>query len=347
MTSPEGGFYSTEDADSEGIEGKFYVWNPEEVDRRPGEGRRPVHEGLRRHPRGNWDPHEESIPKKQSVLHVAGDGDFADLKKKMFEARSRRIRPHLDDKVLTSWNALMISAMAQAGAVLGEARYREAAVKAASPALDASEGRPAAAHVPAGRGEIEAYLEDYAYLAAAMVDLYEATFDEKYFHEARSLVDQAVALFGDESTGGFYTTAAGQEGLIARMREEYEGPHPTGNSVMTMTLLKLYDLTADASLRERAEKVVKAYKADLERYPAGHAWMLCALDYLKGPSHEIVVAGPNPEPLLKVVRSRFLPNKVVALADGKSRIPVLQDRIAVNGKAAGAWPVRIWPARSR
>jgi uncharacterized protein YyaL (SSP411 family) len=253
----------------------------------------------------------------------------------MFEARSKRVRPHLDDKVLTSWNALMITAMAQAGSALGEPKYRDAAVKAAEYLLSRHRKDGKLLRTSRlGEAKLDAYLEDYAYLSAALLDLYEATFDARYFEEARGLAAKAIELFWDDAAGGFFTTAKGHEGLIARMREEYEGPHPTGNSVMTLTLLKLYDYTGDATWRDRADKVVRSFKSDLERYPAGHCWMLVALEYLQGPSREIVLAGPNPEPLLKVVRGRYLPNKVVALADGKAAIPLLEGRTAIQGKAA-------------
>jgi uncharacterized protein YyaL (SSP411 family) len=335
MTSKEGGFYSAEDADSEKIEGKFYVWNPQQVAEVLGKDADRFMKAFDVTPRGNWDPFEESIPKKQSVLHVAEDGDFADLKKKLFDARSKRVRPHLDDKVLTSWNALMIGAMAQAGQVLGEPRYRDAAVKAAQFLLTAHKKDGKLLRTSRlGEAKLDAYLEDYAFLSAAMLDLYEATFDPAYYEEARSLVATAVELFWDDKAGGFYTTAKGHEALIARMREEYEGPVPTGNSVLALTMLKLHDYTGDAAHQDRADKVIRAYKSHLDRYPAGHASLMCALDYIKGPSREIVVTGPDPEPLLKVVRGRFLPNKVVGLADGKSKIPLLADRTPVNGKAA-------------
>jgi len=335
MTSKEGGFYSAEDADSEKIEGKFYVWNPQQVVDVLGKDAERFMKAFDVTPRGNWEPHEESIPKKQSVLHVVEEGDFADLKKKMFDAREKRIRPHLDDKVLTSWNALMISAMAQASQALGEPKYRDAAVRAAKFLLTTHKKDGKLLRTSRlGEAKLEGYLEDYAYLAAAMLDLYEATFDAAYFDEARALALQAIELFWDDAAGGFFTTAKGHEALLARMREEYEGPIPTGNAVMALTLLKLHDLTGDAAFRDRADKVVRSYKADLDRYPAGHATLLCALDYLKGPSREIVVTGPDPEPLLKVVRSRFLPNKVLALADGKAKIPLLEARTPVNGKAA-------------
>jgi uncharacterized protein YyaL (SSP411 family) len=335
MTSKEGGFYSAEDADSEGVEGKFYVWNPKQVVEVLGKDADRFMKAFDVTPRGNWEPHEESIPKNQSVLHVVEDGDFTDLKKKMFEARSKRVRPHLDDKVLTGWNALMISAMAQAGAVLDEPRYRDAAVKAANFLLSAhrKDGRLLRTS-RLGEAKLEGYLEDYSYLAAALLDLYEATFDVRYFNEAKTLVAQANELFWDEAAGGYFVTAKSHESLIARMREEYEGPHPSGNSVMALTLLKLYDYTGDAAYRDRADKGVRSFKAHLERFPMGHGWMMVALDYLKGPSKEIVITGPDPGPMLKVVRGRYLPNKVLALADGKASIPLLEGRGPVQGKSA-------------
>ena len=335
MTSKEGGFYSAEDADSEKIEGKFYVWNPKQVVDVLGKEADRFMKAFDVTPRGNWEPHEESIPKQQSVLHVVEDGDFSDLKRKMFEARSRRVRPHLDDKVLTGWNALMISAMAQAGAVLEEPRYLDAARKAAGFLLSAhrKDGRLLRTS-RLGEAKLDAYLEDHAYFAAALLDLYEATFDASYFAEAKALVEKAIELFWDESAGGFFVTAKSHESLIARMREEYEGPHPSGNSVMTLTLLKLFDYTGDATYRSRADKVVRSFKAHLERYPMGHGWMMVALDYLKGPSKEIVITGPDPAPFLRAVRSAYLPNKVLALADGTAAIPLLEGRGPVQGKSA-------------
>src|SRR4029079_4324709 len=174
MTSKEGGFYSAEDADSEGIEGKFYVWNPVQVVDVLGKDDGRFMKGFDVTPGGNWEPHEESIPKKQSVLHVAEDGDFSDLKKKMFEARSKRVRTHLDDKVLSSRNALMITAMAQAGSALSEPRYRDAAVKAAEYLLSRHRKDGKLLRTSRlGEAKLDAYLEDYAYLSAALLDLYE------------------------------------------------------------------------------------------------------------------------------------------------------------------------------
>ncbi len=335
LTSKEGAFFSAEDADSEGVEGRFYVWNPAQVKEVLGEeegGRFCSAFGVT--VEGNWEPFEESIPKGQSVLHVEEEGDFTALKRKLFEARSKRVRPLLDDKVLTSWNALMISAMCRAARVLEEPRYREAAERAARYLLakHRKDGRllRTSRH---GEAKLDAYLEDYAALAAAMLDLYETTFDVSWVEEARRLVEQASGLFGDEA-GGFFTTSERHTSLIARMREEYEGPIPTGNALMAMSLLRLHALTGEASFRERAVKTVESFKVELERMPEAFPYLLCVVDFLKGPSRQIVVTGPRPEPLLRVVRRAFLPNAVVALADGKPAFALLEGRAAVEGRAA-------------
>jgi hypothetical protein len=343
MTSKEGGFFSAEDADSEGVEGKFYVWNPAQVKEVLGEkDAERFMKAFDVTPQGNWEPFEESIPKNQSVLRVVQDGEFSDLKKKMFEARSKRVRPHLDDKVLTSWNALMIGAFARAAQAFEEPRYRAAAERAAKFLLERHRRDGKLLRTSRlGEAKLEGTLDDYAFLAGALLDLYEATFDPAYFEESKKLAAQAVDLFWDPRAGGFFVTPEGQGDLIARMREEFEGPVPTGNSVLALTFLRLHDLTGDASWRDRAEKTVASFKSHLDRYPAGHGTLLCAVDYLKGPSKEIAIAGPDPEPLLRVVRQAFLPNKVLACADGPASPerrpagpPLLEGRVAVGGKAA-------------
>jgi hypothetical protein len=335
MTSKEGGFYSAEDADSEKVEGKFYVWNPKQV--REVLGDKDAERFMKAYDvtdGGNWDPHEPDLPKRQSVLRVVGEPDEA-LRKKMFEARSKRVRPSLDDKVLTSWNGLMISAFAQAAQVLGEPAYREAAERAAKYLLAThrKEGKLLRTS-RLGEAKIDAYLDDYAYLAAALLDLYETTFDPAWYDEARRLAEKAVELFWDDKAGGFFVTAATHESLIARMREEYEGPVPAANAVLALVFLRLHAYTGEAACRERALKTIGSFKQILGRYPAAHATMLLALDFVKGPAREVVVAGPEPEPFLKVLRGRFLPNKVVALADGRSKIPLLEGKGPVKGMTA-------------
>jgi hypothetical protein len=337
MTSKEGAFFSAEDADSEGIEGKFYVWNPKQL--REVLGDKDAERFGRAYDvtdEGNWDPHEESIPKHQSVLRVVADGDFADLEKKLLEARSRRVRPGLDDKVLTSWNGLMITAFCQAAQAFDEPRYRDAAVRAARFLLE-KHRKPDGTLLRTsrhGEAKIDGYLEDYAALAAAMLDLYETTFDPAWFEEARRLAARAIDLFRDGKAGGFFSTEGGKD-LIARMREEYEGAVPTGNALMAMTLLRLHAMTGEAAYRERAEKTVQSFKGELERYPAAFPYLLCAFDWLQGGAKEVVLAGPDTAELLRAVRRAYVPNKVVAFADGKKpAFPLLEGKGPVNGKSA-------------
>lgn len=335
MTSPDGGFYSAEDADSEKIEGKFYVWTPKEVRDVLGAKADAFMKAFDVTEKGNWEPHEEDLPKNKSVLRVLGDGDFAAEKKALFEARAKRVRPLLDDKVLTAWNGLMISAFAQAARVLGEERYRAAAEKAAAFLLakHRKDGKLLRTS-RLGEAKLDGTLHDYAFLAAALFELYETTFDPAYYEESKRLAEQAVALFWDEKAGGFFMTPAGEAHLLARMREEHEGPMPTGNAVLALLFLKLHGCTGEAVWRERAEKTVNSFKEDLDRYPSAQTTLLMAIDWLKGPAREIVVAGPGEEALLAKIRGTFLPTSIVARADGKSKLPLLEGKGPVGGKAA-------------
>jgi hypothetical protein len=335
MTSKDGGFYSAEDADSEKIEGKFYVWTPAEVREVLGADADAFMKAFDVTDKGNWEPHEESLPKHKSVLRVAVEGDFSAQKKKLFEARAKRVRPGLDDKVLTAWNGLMITAFCQAARAFGDDGYRAAAEKSARFLLDRhrKDGRLLRTS-RLGEAKLDGTLADYAYFAAALLDLYETVFDPAYFEEARRLADRALELFWDAKAGGFFTTPEGEAHLLARLREEYEGPMPTANATLATVLLKLHGLTGTAAYRERAEKTVDSFRAELERYPAGQASMLMVVDWIKGPAREVVVAGPQPEALLKELRETFAPNTVVALADGRAKIPLLEGKGPVQGKAA-------------
>jgi uncharacterized protein YyaL (SSP411 family) len=335
LATPEGAFCGSEDADSEGVEGKFYVWTPEQV--RDVLGPRDAERFCRAfgvEPEGNWEPVEESLPRGRSVLRVVEEGEFSRLRAVMRAARGRRARPRRDDKVLTAWNALMISALAKAAQVLGAPVYAQAAARAARFLLDRhlKDGRllrcsRAAVPGPAG------CLEDYAYLAAALLDLYEATFDAAYYAAAARLAARAVELFWDRRAGGFFA-AAPDEALFARLREGYEGPLPLAGAVMALTLLRLHGLTGAPEFRDRAERTVASCNGALARSPSGHASLLCAVDFLKGPATTVVVSGPDPEALLRAARRVFCPNQVVALADGRADIPILEGRGPLAGKAA-------------
>ncbi|HEX7902153.1 MAG TPA: thioredoxin domain-containing protein [Planctomycetota bacterium] len=335
MTSKDGGFYSAEDADSEKIEGKFYVWTPKEVRDVLGPKADAFMKAFDVTDEGNWEPHEENLPKHKSVLHVAAEGDFTAEKKALFEARAKRVRPGLDDKVLTAWNGLMISAFTQGARVLGEDRYRQAAEKAAAFLLTRhrKDGKLLRTSRE-GEAKLDGTIADYAYFSAALLDLYETTFDPAYYEEGRRLAEKAVDLFWDEKAGGFFVTPAGEPHLLARLREEHEGPMPTGNAVLALVFLRLFGYTGEAGFRERAEKTVNSFKEQLDQVPSAQPTLLMAVDWLKGPAREIVLAGEAPEALLGKLRATFLPNTVLARADGKSKIPLLEGKIAVNGKAA-------------
>ena len=334
MTSKDGGFHSAEDADSEGVEGKFYVWNPAQVVEVLGE--KDAERFMKAYDvtkEGNWDPHEESLPKHQSVLRLTGPEEFPDLERKLLEVRAKRVRPGLDDKVLTSWNGLMISAFCLGAQALDEPRYRDAAVKAGKFLLEKhrKDGRLLRTS-RLGEAKLEGSVDDYAYLSAAMLDLYETTFDAAWYEEGARLAAKAVELFWDPKAGGFFYGMESPD-LVARMREDHEGPMPTGNSVLALAFLRLHAFTGEEAHRERAVKTLESYQASLEQIPHAHAWLLCALDFLQGPAREVVIAGPSPEPLLRALRGGFYPNKVVAFADGKAKLPLLEGRGPVQGKA--------------
>ncbi|MCX5795041.1 MAG: thioredoxin domain-containing protein [Elusimicrobia bacterium] len=323
LGTPEGAFCAAQDADSDGEEGGFYVWTPEQV--RGVLGRQDA-ESFRRafavEPRG------------ASVLRVVEEGDFSRLRAALLRARGRRPRPRRDDKVLTGWNALMISALAKAAQVLGSDLYARAAARAARFLLDKHVSCGRLLRCPrAGVCGPDGYLEDHVYLAAALLDLYETTFDAAYCAAAARLAGRAVELFWDEETGGFFS-AAPDGTLFARLREEYEGPMPLANAVMAQTLLRLHELTGDPELRERAERTVASFSGALARSPSGHASMLCAVDFLKGPVTALVVSGPEPEALLRAARKVFCPNQVVALADGRAPIALARGRGPLAGRAA-------------
>ena len=251
MTSPDGGFYSATDADSEGVEGKFFVWTPEQI--------RAVlssDEDAKRFcayyditPSGNWEhTNVLNTPKSYSAvaqeLGTTEDGlreTIARLRPVIYAARSQRVPPGLDDKIITAWNGMMISAMAEAGRVFGEERYTEAARKAADfilTTVSRSDGGLFRTY-RAGKAHLDAYLEDYAYLAEGLIDLYEAGADARYLKDAVRLAERMVTDFSDDAQGGFFTTARTHETLLIRSREGPDGATPSGNAVAASVLARL------------------------------------------------------------------------------------------------------------
>jgi uncharacterized protein YyaL (SSP411 family) len=330
MTSPAGGFYSTQDADSEGVEGKFYVWSEAEVVQVLGKDLAEVFSYCYDiSPGGNWEGHNipnsaKTLEQNARMLKMAPDELRARLdeaRRKLYEVRCRRVWPGRDEKILTAWNGLMIAAFAQAGAVLEEPGYVAAAVKAADfllANLRAPDGRllrTCGIGVPA---KLNAYLEDYANLIDAFVTLYEATFEPRWFHEAERLADVMIAQFYDEREAGFYFTGKDHEELLMRSKDVHDGSTPSGNGMAVMALLRLTALNGRNDLREKAVATLTAFHGAMEQMPLAVGQLLLALDFHLGPVQEVAIIGkPGEESgqVLRAVRRRFRPNMVLAFRD--------------------------------
>lgn len=337
MTDPTGGFYSTEDADSEGVEGKFYVWNPQSLQEVLGEH---AAETFARvydvTDAGNFEHGQSILNLPKSIAQHAQllDRDEADLaqelaasRAKLFAARENRVHPHKDDKVIVAWNGLMIEAFAKAGAVLGESRYLEAAQNAADFLLKEvrrEDGR--LLHTwRGGKAKLDAYLDDYAYLASGLIALYEATFVGRYLDEAQSLLDTVLERFNDDSGGGFYFTADDHEELILRNKDLLDNAVPSGNAMAASALLRLSLFTGTNRYREAALEALKATADAMQRYPSAAAQSLQAVDMVQGPTYELVLAIDSEtaadRQVLADLQQRYLPNKVLVALGPNSPAP--------------------------
>jgi uncharacterized protein YyaL (SSP411 family)/aryl-alcohol dehydrogenase-like predicted oxidoreductase len=352
MTDAGGGFYSATDADSEGEEGRFFVWTPDQLEEVLGaEDARAFAAYYDISPRGNWEGH--SIPNTSRtgarVARTLGlseeelERKVAALRPRVYAARLRRVPPLRDDKVLTAWNGLMIGALAEGHRVLRERRYLEAAERAATFVL-ATLARPDGRLLRtwrAGKAHLDAYLEDYAFLGDALVDVYEAGGDVRFLREAERLAAVMREDFAAED-GGFYSTARGHEPLIVRHREGHDGAIPSANAVAARLLARLSYHLADASLREVAVGALRAYGRAIGRSPRAFATSLAVMDLLlEGPVELAFVGTPggdDHEPLWRAAAAHYLPNRIVAHHDpaaGESpRLPLLEGKGLVGGRAA-------------
>ncbi len=320
MTHPEGGFYSAEDADSEDParpgrkgEGAFYVWAWQELEDVLGrDAAQRFAEAYGCLPGGNVheDPHGEFEGRNILWLQqpaLAADPAIAAARRQLFEARARRPRPHLDDKILASWNGLMISALARAGAALGEPRYIEAARRAfrfIERSLMTPDGR-LLRRWRDGEAAIEGLLDDYAATALAALDLHQSSFDPGYAVAAERLVRKMVDLFGD-AAGGFFTASAAAGDLLFRMKEDYDGAEPSGNSLAVEALVRTARLTGEAPLLEPARRTLEAFAGRLESQPTALPRMLCAWMLHQSPEERIRFRGAAQD-LVQEVWRRFLP----------------------------------------
>ncbi len=337
MTDPGGGFYSAQDADSEGEEGKFFVWTADEIRAELG-----ADAGAAL---AYWGVDRGSNFEGKSILWVPGEPDperTAPLRRRLFEAREPRVRPLRDDKVLAAWNGLMCRAFAEAGRALGRADYVAAAVRNAGFVLDAmrADGRLLRTW-KAGRAKLKGYLEDYAMVAAALLDVYEATFERRWLDEARRLADDMLRLFWDDSVEGFFDTGADHEALIVRPRNLFDNAVPSGSSVAIETLLRLREFTGEDRYWRKGVGALRSMADLMSRHPTGFGRFLCAHDFNLGPITEVALVWPGGDgarPLAAEVFGRYLPNRVVVgAAEGDARsvagVPLLESRQTIEGKA--------------
>ena len=320
MRSPEGGFYAALDADSEGVEGKFYVWTLEEL--------RDVLDELYDEAVAYFAPRR--FEGETYVLEARGPepAALADIRARLLAARSQRVRPGLDDKRLTGWNALMISALADAGAVLDREDYLEAAVACASFLMEQRKASGTLLRTE----KIPAFLDDHAYLVEALITLYEATFDPGWYREATALAESMIARFGDPERGGFFTTPDDHERLIARRKDLEDSPVPSGSSSAAFGLLRLALLSGEGSYERQALGVLRLLYPMAGRYPGAFGHLLRALDFYLAPVREVAIVGPDAGELLRVVRGEFRPHLVLAAGEGD--VPLLDGRAPVDGRAA-------------
>jgi uncharacterized protein YyaL (SSP411 family) len=327
MRAPEGGFFSALDADSEGEEGKFYVWTLDEL------------RGVAGEEAAGWfGASERGNFEGRNILVRGSEDDPDDLgewRRKLYERRAERVWPGLDDKRVTSWNALMISALAEAGAVLGRRDYLEAAGACAAFLLrDVRDDRRRLLRTyKDGRARLNAYLEDHAYLLEALLTLYESSFDPRWFTEARVLADTMIERFGDEERGGFFDTSSDHERLLARRKDLEDHPIPAGNSSAAYGLLRLAALTGEDEYERRAVSVLRLLHEVAPKHPQAFGHLLQALDFHFSPTREVALVGDDTGELERVVRASFRPHLVLAggLADG---VPLLEDRPLVDGRPA-------------
>ena len=352
MTDQSGGFYSTQDADSEGEEGKFFLWTPQQMRGVLGPDDAALLEGyFGVSEAGNFEGRNILNVPQSSVACAdeAGVGlekleeAIGRGKAGLLEARERRVHPARDDKVLAAWNGLMLRSFAEASSVFGRDDYRQAAVNCASFVLEhlRQNGRLLRSYKD-GRARLKGYLEDYAFVADGLLTLYEATFDWRWLDEARSLADNMLDLFWDEGQSAFYDTGKDHETLVVRPRDLFDNATPCGSSAAAYALLRLAVLTGERDYETRAASALRSVQPYLARAPMGMGNWLCALDFYLSVPKEIAIVGDGSDPatraLLDVLYSRYLPNKVVAgkdpglAATDSNRIPLLEGRAAIDGQ---------------
>jgi len=358
MTSPEGAFYSAEDADSEGVEGKFYLWTLEEVNKLLTEEEASIYSKVynlssngnyrdeaTREYTGNNIPHikknHTQIASELGISVSVLNEKIDSARVKLFNTRENRVRPYKDDKILTSWNGLMIAALAKASTVFGSKylEFAEKAISFISERMLTEEGRLIRRYRD-GEAAIDGFLDDYAYQIWANIELYNASYDINYLKQAISLQSIQDTDFWDEKDGGYYLSGSGSEEILIRSKEAYDGAIPSGNSVSMMNLLRLSRMTGNPEYEERLNRLAEHFSKQLSVAPSSHTYFASALSHQIRPSHELVIVG-SPEAddtktLINALRSKYRPN-VVSILKSSEEISELVEyskhHIALNGKA--------------
>jgi uncharacterized protein YyaL (SSP411 family) len=333
MTGPEGAFYSALDADSEGEEGRFYVWTLDELRDALGEDdARAAIAWFGATAEGNFEG--RTIPESRGAEPPPEVRER--IRARLLEVRAQRVWPGLDDKRITSWNALLLGALAEAGAALGRPEYVAAAERCADVLLRVhrdEEGR--LLRISDGRrAKIRGFLEDHAFLVEALLDLHAATFSPRWFHAARELADEVLARFADRERGGFFTTPDDQPDVVVRRKDLDDNPIPAGSSSAALGLLRLAALTGEGAYAEAAEGALRLVHPFAARHPQAFGHLLQALDLHLARVREVAVVGDDPEPLAAVVRGALRPHVVLTGGDGRdpAGIPLLEGRTPVEGR---------------
>ncbi|MFC1917976.1 thioredoxin domain-containing protein [Chloroflexota bacterium] len=363
MTAPEGGFYSAEDADSEGEEGKFYLWTKDDIQKALSvpEAELAI-KVFNISEEGNFADEIAGNKSGRNILHLdktvnelaPGLGmpagalreQIAGIRQQLFDFREKRVHPQKDDKILVDWNGLMIAALARGAQVFYEPGYATAARRAVDFILNnvrTPEGRLLHRYRD-GEAGFTAHVDDYAFFICGLLEIYEATFEVSYLKAALELNKDLMQHFWDNTRGGFYFNADDAESLLVRQKDIYDGATPSGNSVTMLNLLRLGRITANADYEEKAARIGRAFYAQVSQSPSAYTQLMVAVDFAVGPAYELVIAGgaqsADTKKMLKAVRGRFLPDKIVVLRPADVESPEIDDisgftrhHVSIDGKA--------------
>jgi len=348
MTHPEGGFFSTQDADSEGHEGKFFVWDIKEIQQTLGEKDAAIFSSYYNVTEaGNFEgkniPNvtrsKEDVAKSVGISKAELETSLQESRRKLFELRETRIKPDRDEKILTAWNGLMLASFAEAGVILNRPDYTQAARRNAEFVLsNLRENGRLLRTWKDGRAKFNAYLEDYAFLSEGLLTLFETTGELRWLKESLALTDLMIEEFWDEESGGFFFTGKSHESLIVRSKDYFDNATPSGNSVAAIVLLRLAALTGRDNYRNLATAVLREMGDQVRRYPSGFGYALSAVDFLLSTPKEVAIVGKDLadiRPLLAQTWRRYIPNKVVApgVSDDREAVqttPLLANRPLLN-----------------